>query len=229
MGIVRMGPPQDIIVRLKEYGEIANFIETGTYLGNTAYWASQIFNRVVTIEYSSTMHQKATEKYGHLENIDFLYGDSREKLEEVVLQLDKPSIFWLDAHWSGGATYGQGDECPILDEIKIINSSTHRHFILIDDARLFLSPPPSPHLIEQWPDITKVINTLNQIDETYIVILDDVIISVPNSFKQILSTICQNITTTDRQKSISYVPEGFKLISKGVKKKVETLLFNSNK
>ena len=229
MGIVRMGPPTEIIVQLKEYAKIANFIETGTYLGNTALWASKIFDRVVTIEYSAEMHQKATQKYGHLKNIEFLYGDSRKKLKEVVSQLTEPSIFWLDAHWSGGETYGKGDECPIIDEIKIINSSPYEHFILIDDARLFLSPPPLPHLIEQWPDITTVINTLNSIDNTYMVILDDVIICVPHNFKSMLSQVCQNLITTNTTKSQAYIPEGFQLISKGVKSKFKALLPNSDK
>ncbi len=69
MGTVRMGLPTEIVTKLKEYGKVANFIETGTYYGNTAYWASQIFERVVTIEYSPIMYQEATQKYGHLKYI----------------------------------------------------------------------------------------------------------------------------------------------------------------
>jgi len=37
MGIVRMGPPIEIILELKEAYGINNFIETGTYSGDTAY------------------------------------------------------------------------------------------------------------------------------------------------------------------------------------------------
>ncbi|MDJ0745519.1 MAG: class I SAM-dependent methyltransferase [Xenococcaceae cyanobacterium MO_167.B27] len=229
MGIVRMGPPTEIITKLKEYGKVANFIETGTYYGNTAYWASQIFERVVTIEYSPIMYQEATQKYGHLKNIEFLCGDSREMLKEVVSKLSQPSIFWLDAHWSGGNTYGENDECPIIYEIEIINSSPYDHYILIDDARLFLSPPPSPHLVEQWPDITTVINTLNLVPNRYTVIFEDVIICVPSNVKPMLSQVCQNLSTTNLKKSQAYIPEGFKLISRGVKTKFKALLSKNNK
>lgn len=53
MGIVRMGPPNDLILMLKECSEVNSFIETGTYLGNTAYWSSQKFGQVITLEYST--------------------------------------------------------------------------------------------------------------------------------------------------------------------------------
>lgn len=228
MGIVRMGPPTEIIIKLKEYGKIANFIETGTYKGNTTYWASQIFDRVVTIEYSPVMYQEATKKYSNVQNIEFLCGDSREKLQEVVANLDRPSIFWLDAHWSGGNTYGEGDECPIVDEIKIINSSPCKHYILIDDARLFLSPPPSPHLVEQWPDINTLINTLNLTSINYTVIFEDVIICVPSDAKPMLSEVCQVLNTKlwqeHGQQTNAPIKTGLQLITKGVKKKLKGLL-----
>jgi hypothetical protein len=157
MGIVRMGPPTDLIVALKECSEVNSFIETGTYLGNTAYWSSRKFEQVITLEYSTEMYQQATRKYGHVENIKFLQGDSRVLLQEIISSLKQPSMFWLDAHWSGGQTYGEEDECPLLEELAIINASPYDHIILIDDARLFLSPPPAPHRIEHWSDISAVI------------------------------------------------------------------------
>jgi protein-L-isoaspartate O-methyltransferase len=76
MGIVRMGPPIEIILELKEAYRIKNFIETGTYSGNTAYWASQVFEQVLTIEYAQVIYEKAAQKYTHINNIEFLYGDT---------------------------------------------------------------------------------------------------------------------------------------------------------
>lgn len=193
MGIVRMGPPTEIIYKLKEVYGINNFIETGTYQGHTAYWASQVFDQVFTIEYSQDIYQKVTEKYGHIKNIDFLYGDTRNLLQNTLSQLESPSLFWLDAHWSGGLTYGESDECPLLAEIEIINRSDCEHFILIDDARLFLSPPPAPHSPQQWPDISAILNLLNSAKNSrHIVIVDDVIIAVPLRAKQLIVRYCQD-------------------------------------
>ena len=193
MGIVRMGPPIEIISQLKAAYGINNFIETGTYQGHTAYWASQVFEQVFTIEYSQDLYQKVIEKYGHIKNIDFLYGDTRNLLDRTVSQLESPSLFWLDAHWSGGPTYGEIDECPLLAEIEIINRSDCNHFIFIDDARLFLSPPPPPHLPQQWPDISAVLNLLNSgKNSRHIVIIEDVIIAVPALAKELIVQYCQN-------------------------------------
>ncbi len=197
MGIIRMGPPTEIIYKLKEVYGINNFIETGTYQGHTAYWASQIFEQVFTIEYSQDIYQKVTEKYCHIKNIDFLYGDSRNLLDSTVSQLESSSLFWLDAHWSGGLTYGERDECPLIAEIEVINCSDCEHFIFIDDARLFLSPPPQPHLPQQWPDISAVLNLLNSgKNSRYIVIVDDVIIAVPALAKELIIQYCQGLNTS---------------------------------
>lgn len=190
-----MGPPTEFILKLKETHDILDFIETGTYYGDTAYWASQVFEQVSTIEYSEEIYKQVTKKYSDIKNINFLYGDTRDKLKDIVCRLNTPGLFWLDAHWSGGETYGKRDECPIIEELRIINCSKHENFILIDDARLFTSPPPVPHSIEQWPDITEILNTLNLDKKRYIVITDDVIIAVPLFARSITAQYYQEINT----------------------------------
>lgn len=67
------------------------------------------------------MYEKAIAKHKD-SKINFLFGDSKIILKNLISTLKGPIIFWLDAHWSGGDTYGYKDECPLLDEIKIINS-----------------------------------------------------------------------------------------------------------
>lgn len=193
MGIVRMGAPFEIIFLLQENYRIKNFIETGTYGGDTAYCASQVFERVFTIEYSQVIYEIVADHFKEIKNINFIYGDSREKLKDILSGLEEASLFWLDAHWSGELTYGQLDQCPLIQEIEIINSSEYEHFILIDDARLFLSPPPSHNLMEQWPDITTVLKYLN-LSNRYIVIIEDVIIAVPEFAKTVVAEYCQKVS-----------------------------------
>jgi hypothetical protein len=228
-----MGPPTDLIVALKECSEVNSFIETGTYLGNTAYWSSRKFEQVITLEYSTEMYQQATRKYGHVENIKFLQGDSRVLLQEIISSLKQPSMFWLDAHWSGGQTYGEEDECPLLEELAIINASPYDHIILIDDARLFLSPPPAPHRIEHWSDISAVIDCLNLVKNRYTVIIEDVIISVPNKFKPVLAQYCQDLNTKVweeyRKQQNTKIQEGLKLILQGMKQTTLKLLPGTKK
>jgi len=175
-----VGPPTGLISLLSDTYGISTFIETGTYLGATAYWASGVFDRVITIEASECLYNELLRKYSNVDNINFVYGDSRDKLHDIVKGLDGAALFWLDAHWSGGPTFGGGDECPLLEELRIINSSENEHFIFIDDARLFVSGPPKPHSVEQWPDVNEILHVLKrEKNPRYVLILEDVIVAVP--------------------------------------------------
>ena len=81
-------------------------------------------------------------------------------------------------------TFGHDDECPVLEEIEAINSSPVSHFVLVDDARLFLAPPPIPHRPEQWPDIMTICAYMaKHSSNRYVVVHEDVIVGVPNDAK----------------------------------------------
>lgn len=214
MGIVRMGPPLELIKTLTSRFDVHNFIETGTYHGSTAVWAASIFQRVETIEFSKDLYEQTKARYSDIKNINFIFGDTRTELKKIVQKTQSPSLFWLDAHWSGGQTYGEQDQCPILDELDIINTAKFDNFILIDDARLFLSPPQPPHKIEQWPNIVDIISVLQALEyKRYIVIIEDVIIAVPETAKPIVASYCQ---TTNHALWIEYgqsnMRKGLKLI-----------------
>ncbi|MEJ0067709.1 MAG: hypothetical protein WDO24_02070 [Pseudomonadota bacterium] len=88
-------------------------------------------------------------------------------------------MFWLDAHWSGGPSAGEVEECPLLDEIAIVASGLDRHCVLIDDARLFLAPPEPPHNPDHWPTLCAITDALRTHHQPYIVVHQDVIIAVP--------------------------------------------------
>lgn len=183
-----MGPPEELVLNIGQQFDIATFIETGTFHGGTAVWASSHFSRVFTIEKSSVLYQMTSEKLSPYTNIKTIFGDSRESLKEIIADLQYPAIFWLDSHWCGQDSYGIHDECPLLDEIICINQSSSDNFIFIDDARLFLCPPPIPHDPAQWPTISETLKILETEHNRYTVIFEDVIISVPDYAKQFLIT-----------------------------------------
>jgi FkbM family methyltransferase len=195
MGLVRGGVPTELAIALKEAYNLQGFIETGTHFGATALWAAQYFPKVITIEAAKEIYEGVVNNYGHLKNVDFLLGNSKEQLAAIVPSLKQPCIFWLDAHWSGGMTYGESQECPLLEELQIINDSECEHFILIDDARLFLCPPPNPHRIEEWPTIDAVTSLLNSGRSRYTVIVEDVIVSVPEGAKLLVAQYSQEVST----------------------------------
>ncbi len=114
------------------------------------------------------------------------------QLPMIVEALDNLAIFWLDAHFSAGPTWGESKECPLLSEIEAINASDLDNIILIDDARLFQAPPAPPHKIEHWPDIGQVIGKLTENKARHVAIIDDVIIATPARKMDVVSNFLRN-------------------------------------
>lgn len=137
-----MGAPRSLMLYIKQLNCIETYLEAGTFQGGTARWMAGEFERVVTIENSHSLYEEARQRHQDAANIEFLFGDSRTRLAEIVPTLQEQAIFWLDSHWCGGESYGESDQCPLLDELEIINAAEIDHIVLIDDARLFLAPPP---------------------------------------------------------------------------------------
>jgi hypothetical protein len=184
MGLVSHGIPEEYVdILQKEFG-IKCFVETGTFQGATAKWAAERFERVVTIELSQVLYQRATVTLAPYRNVKILFGDTRHHLAQIAATLP-PSIVWLDAHYSGAATAGKGNECPLLGEIDALLPSWERMFVLVDDARYFLAPPPPPHDEAQWPSIVQVVNALNRGANRLIVSFEDVIVSLPSEAKRV--------------------------------------------
>lgn len=215
MGIIRMGPPEELVIKLRDHFKANCFIETGTYMGDTATWASDRFEKVVTIENSPEIYKSTSDKLSHIKNIEFLFGHTTVKLVEIVTKLQAPAIFWLDAHWSGGLTYGQADECPILAELEIINRSDFPHSILIDDARLFTAPPPPPHNTKYWPDISALLAAINSKSGRYTIIVDDIILSVPVSARHLVEEYC--LAPKIPLSSLARIRAGSKMIIDGIR------------
>ena len=191
-----MGPPKEVVLLMKEIFNISTFIETGTYKGGTAIWASKHFKNVLTIENSKTLYDQVVDKNKNIKNINFLFGNSIENLKQISPKLDKTAIFWLDAHWCGGDSYGENNQCPIIQELATLIKSGTPHCILIDDARLFSSPPPLPNQIDQWPTIDQLLNIIQSGNERYyIVISEDVIIAVPIFARATLARYLQLLNT----------------------------------
>ena len=192
MGSVIQGIPRAEVEFLKERMHLDLFVEGGTYTGGSAIRMSKIFPRVITIEKSPEMYEIASRNIDikGVRNIELRKGDTRTYLHEILSSHDN-ILFWLDAHWSGAKTYGEGDECPLIQELETIFSFSKNYVILIDDARLFLAPPPSPHDFREWPGIRDIVEVLPSGHE--LLVHDDVIYVVPdqafNDFRSYLQKV----------------------------------------
>ena len=139
-------------VRLSDYPIC---VETGTCLGESTERIRQLFPRVYTIEIEPSLHERAFHMF---DNVTCILGDSAVELKRLLPRLDKPTVFFLDAHWSGDSSTdwehsdfsgygvdtgkrGEGtsweDQVPLLDEIAAIVEFPHRCVIYVDDADKF--------------------------------------------------------------------------------------------
>jgi hypothetical protein len=192
MGAIWVDPFASLVRRLAQKHGIKCFIETGTYMGDSARFAATVFPRVVTIEISSEFQQQAIAR-SRGRNIEFLLGDSASILPSVVSSLEGTALFWLDGH-AGAGFYGEGDDnCPLAAELDAISASPHPHAIFIDDARAFLAPPPPPFQFERWPTLREVLNKACCRFPYYCVVISDSIMCVPNEMRMDIVQFCNTI------------------------------------
>lgn len=130
-------PPHSIklasIVYLGDSVGAKYLVETGAYLGDTVRALQGRFDRLYSIELAESLALPLQAEFASDPSIRIVIGDSGKKLATVLPEIDGPAVFWLDAHYSGGVTVGDG-AVPIFAEIKLINSlCLHQHAILIDD------------------------------------------------------------------------------------------------
>jgi hypothetical protein len=186
MARINHGVPAEITLKLSQVSGARTFVETGTFMGRSARWAAQHFEKVITIEGSETLFNQHSTALKAIKNVEPLFGDSRAILPTVVKQIGT-AVFWLDAHWSTGKTFGQGDECPLLEELSVL-STRKGDVVLIDDARLFLHAPPEPHNPEEWPTVTELVHAFDMWTyPPHIQIINDVIFAVPNDLRDLLT------------------------------------------
>lgn len=190
MGNIGFVALRDLGLTLRDELNITTFIETGTYKADSTAWASENFKRVITIENYEPYYNQAVAR--GLPNVRYIFGDSRTRLKVAISRLRKPALIWLDAHWCGSYkdSLDTTGECPLIEELKVLQKCKTRHLILIDDARLFVEPPPLPHDPEQWP-------TLGQIRELLpadyrMTIWNDVIIAVPYELMPVIYRFTQD-------------------------------------
>ncbi len=197
MGAITFGIPKELVMHLKRIFNVETFVETGTFKGKTTTWASTQFKNVYTVEFSESLFKDVVKNLSKYSNIKCFFGSSPARLPEILNQLKAPAIFWLDAHWCGGSTYGAGDECPLMEEIELVISQKHQHIIMVDDARLFLKPPSKFHSGDQWPGLDEIVGLLSKRTGFYTFCSEDVIVSIPVSGKEALQPYFNHIHETE--------------------------------
>jgi len=133
-------------------------IETGTYLGETIEACKRNFQKLISIELDQKLYENAVHKFKNEPNISIYQGDSGDVLENVLVNITQPCLFWLDGHYSEGFTAKGKLNTPIINELKhIFHHPNKNHVILIDDARCFTGE-------DDYPDIASLKAIINKYD-----------------------------------------------------------------
>ncbi len=160
---------------LKRYSLI-QFVETGTHLGDTLAYIAQLKGvDAKSIELDETYYRAAKQRFARYPNVDLLQGDSGKLLPKLVSQLQTPTLFWLDGHYSGGNT-GKGVlGTPVSAELEaILDSPVEGHVILIDDARCFDGT-------QDYPNLDRLLETVRHKNTYHIEVSTDIIRLTPKN------------------------------------------------
>ena len=199
MGDINFSIDTGLVEALKRELGLTLFVETGTFEGDAIEISRPYFDTIHSIELSPEYYELAKSRFSHDPAVHLYLGDSAKKLAELKpLFSGKPTLFWLDAHWCVAQdTGGEKSQCPLLEEIRGIGQLGDDSAIMIDDARLFASPPPQPHEISQWPRLDQVIDALRSVGKSYeIKIFNDVIVFAPRKANSALTAYMTRHTVT---------------------------------
>lgn len=118
------------IKELKEKYKIENFVETGTWKGDGCKVALGLGLEVWTVDRNRA----------DIPNCKCFNMDSRQFLLNNLKEINKKTLFWLDAHFPGDYKLN-GDRCPLLEELYIIKNNkigVENDVILFDDLHIFV-------------------------------------------------------------------------------------------
>jgi hypothetical protein len=154
--------PAPHFLKMRILGSAKNvdvWIETGTYMGRTTEFLRKSGCRIISIEPSEELGNKAKRLFASHSNVEIVIGLSEFELENILDGLG-PEIrsvaFWLDGHFSGGPTHLGPVETPIQRELEIIAARLHRFEkvdIFVDDFRCFVNQDtdyPSTKMLSSW-------------------------------------------------------------------------------
>ena len=138
---------RDVLRTFGRHFDLQSFVETGTFFGDMVDALKDDFQQIQSIELDEFLSSRAMRRFARHSHISILRGDSAEMLPLALKAVQSPTLFWLDAHYSGGITACGKQVSPIVEELEhIFNHPIRGHVIVIDDAQLFGTDPGYPTL-----------------------------------------------------------------------------------
>jgi len=114
------------------------WIETGTFKGRTTRYLARVAPRVISLEPADELYRRAKSNLAAFANIELLNGTSEKIFPQLLPTLSGKLNFWLDGHFSAGATFKGDRNSPLYAELEEIEKQLARWegvAIMIDDIR----------------------------------------------------------------------------------------------
>ena len=195
MGAVCFSIDERLVKALKEALPLTTFVETGTFKGDAIAIAAPYVDRVLSVEFSKPLWKESSARFKADPRIKVLFGNSPDVISRIRAEIgDASTLYWLDAHWCVATnTAGDKSQCPLLAEIFAIGKLGESSVILVDDARLFLAPPPEPHDVTQWPTFDQVLLALRSLSDAHeVMVVNDVIAFYPRAIKHVFEAYARH-------------------------------------
>ena len=195
MGAVHFSLDTKLAEVIKKTLQPLVFFETGTYKGDTVAKQLNNFKKIISVELSYELWKDASSRFEHDHHVEIIHGNSPQVLTERYNQLSQASVvYWLDAHWClASGTAGEKSQCPLIEELQAIKCLNKNSMIIIDDARLFLAPPLTPHEVSAWPQLNTLITTLQSLSQRHeLIVVNDMMLYYPISIKKEIFQYARN-------------------------------------
>jgi hypothetical protein len=184
MGAISFSLDEKLLAFLTRQLSSEVFVETGTFKGETLRMASKYFKECHSVEMSPQLFADVQKAFEREKGVHLFNGPSPDFFRKYKFP-EKAVVYWLDAHWCGADhTAGEESQSPILEELELLAPLGDKSVVLIDDARLYLSPPLPPHRVSQWPDFHSIVTALLRLSSQHrLLVLNDVIIFYPKAMQ----------------------------------------------
>lgn len=170
MGKITFTIPHSLVASIKNGLKLDNFIETSNeYDGETASWASSLFNNVYVVGVSKGRKEK---------NVTAIEGQSDLALTKLMGEVKGDSIFFLNAH---------SEKYSKLEEELNALAKVSSPIIFINNAHYLFGP--SPQVAQQgYPTFETIFSLCKGLfANSFVTVVDGVIVCVPKELEGMVS------------------------------------------
>jgi len=165
----------------KAFG-LERVVETGTGRGDSLNWAIRFgFPELHSVELTQPLFDMAAKRFDGLSQVHLQCGSSVDFLREIARLPAVPTLYYLDAHFLGGADFGlttyaesacDPGSFPLLSEVDALLRADLSHSVLIiDDIRMYydgaFQAGECPSFARRWEDREALLARLVGLKESH--------------------------------------------------------------